>query len=201
MRIRRGRNWVPRRRDALAAFAVALLSLLVIYPFRTPDAVAPLEQDNDISSGNSITEGRFAGLTDDGATIMVDTTTMNASLPDNARSDATGIQVSLTTKDGTSYQAQAREGSIDPVAKSAQISGDAVLSAGGEFFVRAEGFLFSLEQTRFSSLDGVHFRFPGGWGRADLMQLVAADQAEGAESSNHLVFSRNVIVVYNSSDK
>ena len=192
---------MPLRAAALAAFAVALLSLLVIYPFRTPDAVAPIKQGNDISSGNSITEGRFTGLTDDGTTIMVDTTTINSSLQDNARSDATGIQVSLTTKDGTSYQAQAREGSIDPVAKSAQISGDAVLSAGDEFFVRADGFLFSLEQTRFNSLDRVHFRFPGGWGRADLMQLIAADQGGGAESSNHLVFSQNVIVVYNLSDK
>lgn len=191
---------MPLRAAALAAFAVALLSLLVIYPFRTPDAVAPIKQDNDISSGNNITEGRFTGLTDDGTTIMVDTTTINSSLLDNARSDATGIQVSLTTKDGTSYQAQAREGSIDPVAKSAQISGDAVLSAGDEFFVRADGFLFSLEQTRFNSLDRVHFRFPGGWGQADQMQL-AADQGDEAESSNQLVFSRNVIVVYNLSDK
>ena len=201
MRGRRNRNKMPLRPTALAAFALALLALLVVFSIRKPDAIAPLGQDSEISSGNSITEGRFAGLTDDGATIVVDMTTINASQSDTAQSDATGIQVSLTTKDGTSYQAEAREGSIDPVAKSAQISGDAVLSADDEFVITAEGFRFSLEQARFNSIDRVHFWFPGGRGQADLMRFLAADRRDGAGSSSRLVFSRNVIVVYNLSNK
>ena len=201
MRVHRNLGRAPLRPRMLTAFALALLALLVVFSIRKPDAVAPLGQDSETSSGNSITEGRFAGLTDDGATIVVDTTTINASLSDTAQSDATGIQVSLTTKDGASYQAEAREGSIDPVAKFAQISGDAVLSAGDEFVIAAKGFRFSLDRTRFNSIDRVHFRFPGGWGQADLMRFLAADRRYGADSSSHLVFSRNVIVVYSLPDK
>ena len=201
MRVHRNPGRAPLRPRTLAAFALALLALLVVFSIRKPDAIAPLGQENETSSGNSITEGRFAGLTDDGATIMVDTTTINASLSETARSDATGIQVSLTTRDGTSYQAEAREGSIDPVAKSARISGDAVLSAGDEFEIRAEGFRFSLDRTRINSVDGVHFLFPGGWGQADLMRILAVDRRDGKAPSSHLVFSRNVIVVYSLPDK
>ena len=200
MKVRRRWNRTPLRPAALAAFALALLALLIIYSVQKPNAISPIGQDSEIRSGNSITEGRFAGLTDDGTTIVVDTTTINSSLSDSARSDATGIQVSLTTKGGTSYQAEAREGSIDPVAKSAQISGDAVLTADEEFVIAAAGFRFSLEETRFDSVGGVRFWFPGGWGQADLMRFLAADRG-GAGSSSHLVFSRNVIVVYNLPDK
>ena len=201
MRVDRNLNRRPLRPATLAAFALALLALLVALSIRKPDAIAPLGQDSEASSGNSITEGRFAGLTDDGATIVVDTTTINASQSDASQSDATGIQVSLTTKDGTSYQAEAREGSIDPVTKSAQISGDAVLSAGDEFVITAEGFRFSLDRTRINSVDGVRFRFPGGWGQADMMRFLATDRRDGEESSSHLVFSRNVIVIYSLPNK
>lgn len=172
---------------ALPLVALGLLSSLFLVA-RTIDPAqaiqsAPIDVE-DRARDPRLSGARFAGVTDDGASLTLRADTARTDPGGALRLEVSGLELRLETATGTLIAARADLGVLDRARGVFQMEGSLELQTAQGYRLQAPRLMGALDTTRVIAPDGVEGQAPAGTIRAGRLELVpvAADGAAGGST-------------------
>lgn len=139
-----------------------------------------------------LTSPRWAGVTEDGASLTVTADEARPGAGDAARPSATGLRARMEFPGGSAADLVAAEGRIDTTAREFRVSGGVVLTTSGLWRMETEALTATLDRTRLASPGEVRADGPLGRLVAGSMTITRQPGASGYD----LRFAGGVKLVY-----
>ena len=186
----------------LAALALLSTVFLLARNIDPTQAIPFAEIDvEELAREQRISAPNYAGVTADGAAISVTASTARPDPDSPERVDATDLEAELITATGARYQLSSQRGEIDSGADMAYLQGGVVVTTSSGYRITSDAMSTSLSRTLLESEGPVQADGPAGRLDAGSMSLAPLPDAEGDDSTNHLlVFNKGVKLVYTPSD-
>ena len=181
---------------ALPLTALALMSSVFLLASPVdPERAIPLAEIDvaDRARDPRLTGARFAGVTDDGSALRIETRTARSDPQAMLRFHATGLELHLDRIDGGSVFARADEGMIDRDSGYFSMRGGIELVADPGYRLRSEQIRGALDQTWINMPETVDGMAPAGEIRAGTLTI---ERAPVPSAGNRLVFGGGVRLMY-----
>jgi len=180
--------------------AIGLLSTLFLVSNRVdPSRALPFAQVDveALAREPRIDMPSYAGMTVDGAALMVTARDVRSDPMAERRLTARDLVATVETPDGALNRVFANEGEIDRPSEMLRLSGDVRLVAHAGYVVASEALVARLDRTHLESPGPVTGEMPGGHIAAGGMLLsLEQPQGEAGDGQYVLVFTRGVRMLY-----
>ncbi len=181
---------------ALPLAALALLSsvFLLASPVDPEDAIRTAEIDvEERARDPRLTSARFAGVTQDGSALRIETRTARSDPQAVLRFQVTGLELHLDPPDSDPVLARADSGVIDRGAGWFWMSGPVSLQAGAGYRLESTHVEGALDRTLIIMDQPVSGTAPAGRIEAGNLRL---ERTPSPDSRNRLVFGGGVRLIY-----
>lgn len=171
--------------------ALALLSTLFLFARASDEVPAiPFAELDRLAKEQRITAPRFSGVTNDGSVIAI-TATAAKPLADDALI-IENPRLSLDASDGTHLTIQAGSGSVNGVARTAELSGLARLETSSGYLMETQGLTADLATGQITSRGPLEIQAPYGQIKAGQVTIVASEDGTG----QRMDFTNGVKLLY-----
>jgi lipopolysaccharide export system protein LptC len=181
-------------RILLPLTALAILSTLFLFArdIDPADAIPYAEVDiEERLREPRMTDASYAGVTSDGASIMLNVATATPLGDGDAR--AQDLQAVLATPDGGTSTIIADDMALDRDAGVIRMNGQVRIATSTGYAIQTRQLELALDRTRLDAPDGIEAQGPGGQITADRLSLTSA---EGNKGLYQVVFQGNVTLIY-----
>ena len=180
-------------RILLPLFALGLLSTLFLFARdkTEPNEVA-LEEVNRIAREQRVSAPEFAGMTDDGAVVVI---AARSARPGSDRQDVVAIsdiRMRMDNPDGTNLNVTATEGAIDGRAQTAAFTGLARLETSSGYQMETNGLNVDLQSGLVTSQGLLEIRAPFG----DLSAGQVSFRIPSEDEGQQMLFTNGVRLIY-----
>ena len=177
----------------LPLFALGLLSTLFLFARDTTDpSEIALEEVTRIAREQRVSAPEFAGMTDDGAIIVI---AARSARPDAEKPDAitiSDIRMRMDNPDGTSIEVTATEGAVDGRAQLAAFTGLARLETSNGYQMETNGLTVDLQSGLVTSDGLLEIRAPFG----DLSAGRVSFRIPSEDAGQQMLFTDGVRLLY-----
>ena len=180
-------------RILLPLFALGLLSTLFLFARdkTEPNEVA-LEEVNRIAREQRVSAPEFAGMTDDGAVVVI---AARSARPGSDGQDVVAIsdiRMRMDNPDGTNLNVTATEGAIDGRAQTAAFTGLARLETSSGYQMETNGLNVDLQSGLVTSQGLLEIRAPFG----DLSAGQVSFRIPSEDEGQQMLFTNGVRLIY-----
>ena len=179
---------------ALPLTALVLLSTLFLVSERVDPSTASLYADvnvEDLAREPRIGTPQYAGMTEDGAAVMVRATAATPD-PNNTGATAQDMVAKIEAKDGLVADITARTGRIDPSQGQILLRGGVAMQTSTGYRMSSAEMALATDRSRVTAPEAVHGESPLGRIDAGNMEL----SRPSADAPYDLVFNGGVKLIY-----
>ena len=176
--------------------ALALMSSVFLLASPVdPERAIPLAEIDvaDRARDPRLTGARFAGVTEDGSALRIETRTARSDPLATLRFHTTGLELYLDRADGGRVVVRADEGMIDRASGHFNMQGNIELIADPGYRLRTERVRGALDRTWINLPETVEGIAPAGEIRAGTLTI---ERAPAPSAGNRLVFAGGVRLIY-----
>ncbi len=184
----------------LPLMALAILSSLFLFSRSgIPGSGIRLTSDelSEFASKERLTGPRFAGMTASGVAIQFSAAEASPRITGGPAFDATDLRARVEMPSGELIRVTARRGSVDSLAKTAELSDGITLETSDGYVAKSDGLSFALDRLKVESHGAITATGPQVNITAGAMSI-HLDETRGSEESPGylLVFKNGVKLIY-----